>query len=323
MRYVIGVRVLFAVVAALLLAGRCLAGVPVVSNVTVTDVTPVSFSVAWTSSEASTAALNVFFDQGATAPVPGLVLVSQPVQGEDPSVAQSAENLGVMKVQVTGLDPNTIYYFQTVTTSKSSSQTTYNPAAAPMPEVTTENAVVRTKFLGDQQVPFTNAPISLDCYLPGGSTTAPTGSLVLAAVDGANYPVSGFVGDGAPSGKAWIDLNNLYSSHDFLTLEVYGGESMLVTTLMGASGIDGGSFYVPVSHHIGETKAAPIRPPCWGDFGGDGSVDAADLTAFAARFGRGNCVPGHLCEGDFEWDRDVDGLNLAVFAEDVGRLDCP
>ena len=61
--------------------------------------------------------------------------------------------------------------------------------------------------------------------------------------------------------------------------------------------------------------------PCVADFESDGQVDDADLSIFAANFGRTDCSGD--CDGDFiPIDNDVDGSDLAVFAVDYGRMDC-
>ena len=64
-----------------------------------------------------------------------------------------------------------------------------------------------------------------------------------------------------------------------------------------------------------------MAEPCQGDFDNDKDVDGADLSVFAADFGRTNCDKD--CEGDFDKDNDVDGKDLSTFAEDFGRTDCP
>jgi hypothetical protein len=71
----------------------------------------------------------------------------------------------------------------------------------------------------------------------------------------------------------------------------------------------------------------PDWPPdiCEGDFDGDDDVDGADLSTFAADFGRTDCCQTNVppCEGDFDDDCDVDGGDLSTFASDFGRTDCP
>jgi hypothetical protein len=64
-------------------------------------------------------------------------------------------------------------------------------------------------------------------------------------------------------------------------------------------------------------------PYCRGDVDRNGRVNPADLSIFAADFGRADCYLNGTCEGDFTYDGDVDGNDLAVFAEEYGREGCP
>ena len=122
----------------------------------VTDVTPRSFSVIWSSSEASTPDLEVYDDPDGFVPTLNAVIMPQPVESGSGTIAASAEDNGVMKVRVTGLDASSIYYFQTITTSKSTSDVTYDPEAAPMLSVATEIRVIRTEMDGEDEIPFTS-----------------------------------------------------------------------------------------------------------------------------------------------------------------------
>lgn len=297
---------------------------PNVSDVTATDVTPVSFSVIWASDEASTSGLNVFKDQAGTVPATAITIESQPVESGDATIGEAAEDNGVMKVRVTGLAPDITYYFQTVTTSKSTSNITYYPEAAPMLDVTTESRVVRTTISGEDEVHFTNDLIGLECYLPGGTIPA-EGTLLVAQVNGGDYPVSGFVGDGVVVPQAYVDLNNLFSSLNYETRALYGGEALTLTRFMGMHGIEADAYFVPINSQLAEMKSPLTVSLCEGDFDTDADVDGSDLAVFAADFGRTDCnddgVPD--CEGDFDKDGDVDGSDLAVFAADFGRTDCP
>ena len=105
--------VLFLLLVALWVPGIGYAGIPDVSHVMVTDVTTVSFSVIWASSEASTADLEVYEDAAGTIAVSDYVITPHPVNNGDAAIQTAAEDNGVMKVMVTGLEADTTYYFQT------------------------------------------------------------------------------------------------------------------------------------------------------------------------------------------------------------------
>ena len=98
----------------LIFPGHSYAGIPENHHVMVTDVTPVSFSVIWASSEACTSNIIVFLDEEGNEAATGIAIVPQPVNSGDMSIAVAAEDNGVMKVRVTGLAPDTAYYFQMI-----------------------------------------------------------------------------------------------------------------------------------------------------------------------------------------------------------------
>lgn len=296
------------------------AGVPNVSFVMVTDVTPRSFSVIWASSEASYPDLYVYDDAAGSIPTADAVITLQPVKCGNSTLGVISENNGVLKVKVTSLVPNTTYYIQTVTTSKSTMDVSYYPASTPLRSATTESLVVRTKMCGDAKIPFVNDLITVDCYLPNGFTPA-EGTLLLAEVEGCEYPVSCFVGDCMPLPKAYIDLNNLFSYQWYETEPLFGGETLVLTQFMGIHGFETLEYFIPKNGQLSEIKFPLDTPPCKGDFDGDGDVDGSDLALFASDFGRSDCRNEPPCEGDFDMDCNVDRTDLAVFAADLGRTD--
>jgi hypothetical protein len=231
------------------------ADVPVVSHLMVTDVTTVSFSVIWASSEASTADIEVYEDADGTIAVADAIITPHPVN--DPinasSIVEAAENSGVMKVMVTGLQADTTYFFKTITTSISTDDITEEPAAAPFSAVTTELATVRTYLDGTDVLPFSNDVIIEPCYLEDGTTPA-DGSLLIATVAGGHHPITAFIGDGVDSPYALIDLNNMFSRETFENLDLHNGENL---TLLNFRGINGNSVVtheVPVDNSLAEIK---------------------------------------------------------------------
>jgi hypothetical protein len=218
-----------------------------------------------------------------------------------------------MKVRVSGLSPDTDYYFQTVTTSKSPVEQTLFPATAPMLHVITASAIAKSTVIGSQEIPFSNDLIVFDCDIAG--------ALLIADVTGSDHPVTGFAGDGVTSPHAYVDLNNTFSFEENMPLK--GGESVTLTKFKGTQGIESDDYYLPENDQLAQMKPPLDSPLCEGDFDSDGDVDGSDLAVFAADFGRTDCDSGPACEGDFEPDGDVDGSDLAVFAADFGRTDCP
>lgn len=256
--------VLFLFVVAAWGPGTTYAGIPEVNHVMVTDVTTVSFSVIWASSEASTADLQVYEDADGLTPVTDAVIIPYPVN--DPinaaSIIEAAENNGVMKVMVTGLQLDTTYYLQTITTSKSTSDIAYEPASAPFTPVTTELETVRTYQDGTDILPFSNDVIIEPCYLEDGTTPA-DGSILIATVAGGHHPVTAFIGDGVDSPYALIDLNNVFGRETYENIDLVEGASL---TLLNFGALQG---YSIVNHHTPQDNSlAEIKPAYAGLFEG-------------------------------------------------------
>lgn len=224
---------------------RASGGVPEVNHVMVTDVTTRSFSVIWASSEASSANLQVYEDEDGTVPVTGAVITPHPVESGNATIATLAEDSGVMKIRVTGLSPNTTYYFKTITTSKSTPDVTYYPETAPFMSVTTELLTTRTYESGADTLPFSNDVVIKECFLEDGTTPA-AGSLLLATVKYAKHPLTAFVGDGGDLPNALIDMNNFFSRDSSENLDLKSGENL---TLVNFRGINGNSI---ITHEVPE-----------------------------------------------------------------------
>src|SRR5512137_2766217 len=127
---------------ALFAAANVFAGVPSVSQMEVTDVTPASFAVTWVSSEPATGALSVY-QSDCTTPVTGLVTTSE---GNDTT--------GALKVTASGLNADALYCYQASTTSKSTAEVTISPAQPAT--VLMARMVVRSLATGTAIVPFGN-----------------------------------------------------------------------------------------------------------------------------------------------------------------------
>lgn len=253
----------FLAAALIMLPGKAIAGVPSVKDIMVTDVTTRSFSVIWASSEASYPDLNVFDDADGLVPTASAIITPHPVENGSSSIATLAEDNGVMKVRVTGLSPNTLYYFQTVTTSKNTSDITIYPEAAPLMSVTTEALTLRNKTSGEDVVPFSNDLIIEECYLNDGATPA-EGTLLVATVEGGNHPVTAFVGDGVDPPYALIDLNNVFGRTSNESLDVSEGKNLTLVNFRGMLGNAIITHQVPEDVGLSEIKLPdPALFPGW------------------------------------------------------------
>ena len=246
-------KILGLLVVSLFLPSVALAGVPQVSQVMVTDVTTKSFSVIWAASEACTGDLEVFEDESGLFTVDNAVISPHPVNSGDSLIREAAEDNGVMKVMVAGLEPDTDYYFKTVTASKETDDITYSPESNPYIWVRTESETVRTTGSGESIVPFSNDVIIQPCYLDDGVSPA-DGTLLLATIEGANYPLTAFVGDGVDAPNALIDLNNVFGLDSHENIDLIQGENLTLLNFRGMAGNSIITYEVPEDFSLSEVK---------------------------------------------------------------------
>ena len=220
-----GIRTIFLAVTLCLLAhASSAAGIINGNSVWVTDVTPVQFAVVWTTSESATCSLNVFLDAEGTRPSFQAMLISESAQHPP------AEDLGVMKVRVVGLKPDTRYFFQIKSTSKNDKTVHLYPSQPPFLEVTTE------KLNTDTGIP----PVQNDVFaqeVTDGESKSTEGMLIIASVEGASHPITGWVGEGVTGQRALIDANNFYDSNTHESLDLQGGEVIHLTLATGTAGL--------------------------------------------------------------------------------------
>jgi hypothetical protein len=224
-------------------------------SVWVTDVTPVQFAVVWGTLEPATGTVNVFAD------ATGTVSVTDAVITFDSSSYPPAEDIGVMRIRVNNLKPNTQYFFQIKTTSKSSGGVFSYPDGPPFLEVTTEQGsiIVRNDVLAQQ--------VSI------GDGKSTQGTLVIAEIDQASHPVTGWAGDGVPDGWVAIDTNNFYDKDTHVNLELLGGEPIILTYFGGSLGSVVTKDTVPAeSGGIQPVQVAATLP---GDGSGGGSSSSS------------------------------------------------
>ena len=91
----------------------------------------------------------------------------------------------------------------------------------------------------------------------------------------------------------------------------------------------GREFMSVTTESVSEVMTVDPNLLCYGNIAPDPldiTVDALDLAAFAADFGRADCTTGG-CPGDIQPtcapDGVVDGLDLFALSQEFGRTDCP
>ncbi|GAX60839.1 arginyl-tRNA synthetase [Candidatus Scalindua japonica] len=190
-----------------------------------TDVSTRSFSVVWMADGPFIPQLEVFSDPDGLNPIS--VSVTNVSQNYPP-----AEDLGVLKVTVTGLTSGTTYYYRTTTTSKGGGNDRVYPVTTPLPSVTTEILVKRTITSGEDEVPFTNDLLTIDVFQEDGVTIA-DGALIVLDIAGADYPISAFVGMGTLSPATILDLNNVFDKNAHESMDLKGNESTALRLIGG------------------------------------------------------------------------------------------
>ena len=201
--------------ATLLVTANAFAGVPAVSRMEVTDVTPASFAVTWVASEPATGALTLY-QSDCVAPITGLVTTSE---GNDTT--------GVIKVTVAGLNADTVYCYQASTASKSTSEVTISPSQPAT--VLTARMVIRSMTTGTVIVPFGN-----DLLRVPAVSGAADGVLEVLYLSGGKDPVSLLLTNDVT--KQYFNMNNLFDAATGTTVNLTGGESVRISERHGMSG---------------------------------------------------------------------------------------
>jgi hypothetical protein len=263
-----------------------------------TDVTPRAMSVVWVVSEAVlSAGVRLYTDADGQDEITDNGVVQQVLIGSDAApnrAAQLALENGVVKVNITGLQPDTTYYLETSAETAGGGIETSPPPSSPLVEVRTAVATVKAK--PSSQEIIVNDVIVHRAVLADGETPAEGSIVVLSAPDISDYPLTAFVGDGAAPDQALIDLNNLYGV-DGLSAEVLADTRLNIRTLRGLNCIA-----EPDDHEIAVNRRAPIHEefppvtqlegsaPCFSpdgfevDHDCDGRIGTSDINIVLSRF---------------------------------------
>jgi hypothetical protein len=182
--------------------------VSAITNVTVVNVTPASFTVFWRTTDL-TPSISVFADAGGLTNLAGQVGIEPfPLHTGNPDLTagynrrlgrtalqQKTRSYGLVQMRVSGCRPNTTYYFRLTSTPAVGSLEVY-PSSGPLPAVTTpaENA-----FVVNHQQLIIDVP-GLDIE----------GRVVLLTHTNAAYPLAAVLGDGVGTNQVFFDVNNLF-----------------------------------------------------------------------------------------------------------------
>lgn len=310
--------------AAIILFGLCLEpgkSLAAVTDTQPTDVTPRAFSVVWASDDPVTdATVRVFTDiAGSTE-----ITASLTVQLVAPAQALAA---GLVKVDVVGLDPNTTYYYSTVTDGPGG-QVVF-PSSGDLPAVQTAARVSMTTPAGGH---LANVVLR-DSLLEPDATTPATAALLLIEAPGlSRHPVSGFVGQGGASAPEVIaDLNNLFSIVDAETLALDPGTTLRLTVYRGLACPGLGDHTLTRLRRAPEPASVPavteVAAPatCFApggisaDYDCDGAIGDPDIESFRGQFEQETSTAAPNCAFHPDYDLTADlragvgDFNLVLF----------
>lgn len=289
-----------------LAASLPMSAVAEIRDVTVADVTTRAFSVIWISDEpVLDAGLKVYLDENGLDEISAnvdLTLVS--------SQYPPALDLGLIKIDVVGLEPDTTYFISLEMTTTSGSFV--YPTAPPLLPVTTAVEVALAKADSPDE-PIVNDLILHAIFDPDG--VSPTeGTLMLIDIPGLSaYPISAFVGQGIDAPLAIADLGNLFDTAGY-SAQAPEGARLLISELRGL-------LCPPETQRLVRVRRVPAHdetPPiteledpalCFasGDFNCSGAVDAADFNDFLIRFGSSSSEAQPDCSFNPDFDLNTDG----------------
>ena len=236
---------------------------PLARDVRVTDVTPTSFTVVWTSDEPVTGSVSVFEDVLGAMPVATALVEPSFHQGGDPAVATAAEDLGNLRVRISGLEPQTAYFFSLTTTPKAAGPPVTLPASGGLYSIATEVA----------SFPETANGLAVPVLDTDGSTPL-SGALLLVEVPGASHALSALAGDGYPGAIAAVDLANLYEVASGRTLLLDGGELAGLVAIGGSGARAEAAEVLAANAGLGELQpAAGVVLQAVADADADGMAD--------------------------------------------------
>jgi len=216
------------------LAGRASLAI---TNVSVVNITPASFSLVWAESGAGTASVAIFSDAGGQTNLAGtLGLEFYPVHTGDPaqttnayfsrlsqtSLQQKTAGRGLVLVRLTGCQPATTYYYRLQLTNSLGQQATW-PASGPLPSVTTAR---ETSFVLDSR--------QLVLSLPG---VDPSGSVVILSNSNTPSLLAAVAGDGVPGNQVYFSVSDLLDASGSTNFLPLGTQEFTATVLSGSSNL--------------------------------------------------------------------------------------
>jgi len=262
------------------------------NDVYITDVTPISFSVVWSTNEAASGNIQVYSDVQGTNLLQNVNIALQYTDSSSTQLANQASANGILRARVSGLKSGTPYFFNLTTTPLSTGIPDVYPSAGPL-------AGLKTQFISGA---ISNDAIAVKVLETDGVTPA-TSAVLIAEVANSQYPVSKMVGDGIAIDLAMVNLTNVYGN-DLLNRQLSGGESMNLIAVGGSLGRANSTQVVPLNNKQGELKIilpGGLQLQSTVDSDGDGLPDWYELDNGLS-----------VSVNDANVDTDGDGLNNII-----------
>lgn len=275
----------------------------------VADVTTKSISMVWLTDTNGSPSVEVFYDKEAKLPVTGIEINVLSVTSS--TVRLAALESGTIKVVVNGLAPSTKYYARAVMRDDAnSSSVSYS---VPI-ELTTATKVLTVHQYGSIINGLTNGLPVFHVYVrPSEATKAGIGSLLIAKVDGAMYPITAYIGDGITAPGAILDLNNLYGLSGE-TLDLLGDDHIELVVMRNGS-IDYIKHFRLVPADSGMAAPQKLLRGFFADIDIDRDVDMDDFDIFRGHF------RAHADDDIFNPDYDfIEDSDLVIDARDFSRF---
>jgi len=291
--------------------------VPETNEVRITDVTASSFSLVWMTDVAATPDVEVYADNSMTQRVTeGLIVARMPAGNS--SAAQAARTKGIMKVTVSGMQPTTTYYARSVTKDPANPDSV---SYSGLQKVTTASTVSLYRTVNNTAQGFANDLVSFSAYVrPADQAAEPRlGDIVILEEQGAPYPVSALVGDGALSPEGILDLNNLFGA-DGTSLAIAGGE-IITLRIYRAGALSTLTHYRRAPQNSSVVSVVGPVKGFFADINLDGKVDDQDFAEFKAHY---RAAPNDITYNpDFNFVDDpegkVDVRSFGKFSKEYGR----
>lgn len=255
--------------------------VPETTAVRITDVTPSSFSVVWMTDVAADPSVEVYADNSLQQRISeGIVITPMPAGSSKAS--QAAKTKGIMKVRVSGVQPETNYHVRTVTKDP------MNPDSisySPLQQVTTASSIVLYRTVDESVQSLSNDLVAFPVYVrPVDSAEEPgIGDLIILEDESARYPISSFAGDGCLSPEGILDLNNLFNASSGLSLALNSNETVELRVYR-AGNLSTLTHYRKIPQNSGFVSVVGVLSGFFADINLDGKVDDQDFSAFRMQY---------------------------------------